>query len=65
MGFKDTEPYPLPCHLQYTGSVLTIWGGALLLHSQLPAGAAQAAVVALAVYWTVMYIVMGSVEHFF
>ena len=45
--------------LQYVGSVLSIWGGVILAFHQSPPG-----LVALATYWSLLYLITGAVEQF-
>ena len=45
--------------LQYVGSVLSIWGGVILAFHQSPPG-----LVALATYWSLLYLITGCVEQF-
>jgi protein-S-isoprenylcysteine O-methyltransferase Ste14 len=51
----DTVPHP-----QYFGSVLTIWGMVALVWSQAP----QAALVIMAGFWTLVYVVTALQEQY-
>eukprot|EP00891_Asterochloris_glomerata_P001017 jgi/Astpho2/1017/Aster-00840 len=52
-------PFNVVRHPQYVGSVLSIWGGVILAFHQSPPG-----LVALATYWSLLYLITGAVEQF-
>lgn len=52
-------PFNVVSHPQYVGSVMTIWGAAVLLWSQSPPGFGW-----LVSYWTGLYLITGCMESF-
>ena len=52
-------PFDTVSHPQYVGSVLSVWGLAVLLWGSVPGGA----LVAVAAYWTGLYVITGVQEH--
>ena len=52
-------PFNVVSHPQYVGSVMTIWGAAILLWSQSPPGFGL-----LLSYWTGLYLITGCMESF-
>jgi methylene-fatty-acyl-phospholipid synthase len=54
----DGFPFSVVAHPQYVGSVLSVWGAAVMWWSQAPDGLGL-----LVGYWTLLYVFTGMMEH--
>ncbi|KAL6753669.1 hypothetical protein V8C86DRAFT_2722049 [Haematococcus lacustris] len=61
-------PFSVVPHPQYVGSALSVWGGAALLANQLPpdccGGLANAQVLGLAAFWSLLYAMSAVIESY-